>query len=83
MEKLYSIKHCPFDYWNPIRGLLAKDSTDFVIANTEEDAERAFRSVYKGHWIACTKELCAADNLEQVITVLEAMEKKLISERGK
>ena len=42
----------------------------------------SFRSVYKGHWIACTKELCAADNLEQVITVLEAMGKPLISGTG-
>ena len=42
MEKLYSIKHCPFDYWNPVRGLLKEDSTDIVIANTKEDAERAF-----------------------------------------
>lgn len=82
MEKLYSIKHIPFDYWNPIRGLLKEDSTDIVIANTKEDAVRAFRSVYKGHWVSCAEELCAAGNLEQVIAVLEAVGKPLISGVG-
>lgn len=79
MEKLYSIKHCPFDYWNPMKGLLKEDSVDIVIANTKEDAERAFRFRYKGHWVSCTEELCAAGNLEHVIAVLEAIGKPLIS----
>ncbi|MFH1065636.1 MAG: hypothetical protein V1734_03990 [Nanoarchaeota archaeon] len=82
MEKLYTIKHNSFDYWNPVRGLLKEDSVDIVIANTEEDAERAFRSVYKGHWVSRVEELCAAGNLEHVIAVLEAVGKPLISGRG-
>ncbi|MDD4877960.1 MAG: hypothetical protein PHO02_02900 [Candidatus Nanoarchaeia archaeon] len=83
MEKLYSIKHNSFDYWNPVRGILKECSVDIVIANTEEDAERAFLSVYQGHGVSRVEELCVAGNLEQVIAVLEAMGKPLIFGTGR